>query len=234
MPGIPRIDKLRVIHLYEADFNNALRLLWARALVWNSTQQGTLNDAQSGSRPGHQCINVVISKEMKYLYARITHTSMARMDNDAKSCYDRIVISLANLISQKFRMPHNASKTLGETLRGMQFRLRTAIGESTNTYQHSDHSPVHGIGQGGAAGPAMWLHISSILMGCLCKHGHSMKMIDQTSKLLLQQWIEGILDDTSLFVNGNFQEQCISKILDLLQHDAQLWEQLLIASGGAL
>jgi hypothetical protein len=34
IPGSPRINKLRVIHIYEADYNLMLKIIWARRLVW--------------------------------------------------------------------------------------------------------------------------------------------------------------------------------------------------------
>jgi hypothetical protein len=37
-----------------------------------------------GSRPGCNSIDVVIQKEMTYLYATLTRTGLATMDNDAK------------------------------------------------------------------------------------------------------------------------------------------------------
>jgi hypothetical protein len=91
IPGCPRINKLRVIHLFEADYNLLLKIIWARRLVWNAHDAGKLNDGQAGSRPGRNAIDVVVQKEMKYLYSRLTRTGMATMDNDAKSCYDRII-----------------------------------------------------------------------------------------------------------------------------------------------
>jgi hypothetical protein len=33
IPGCPKINKLRVIHLYEADYNIILKIIWAQKLV---------------------------------------------------------------------------------------------------------------------------------------------------------------------------------------------------------
>jgi hypothetical protein len=85
-PGCPRINKLRVIHLYEADYNLFLKIIWARHLVWHAHDLNKLNAGQAGSRPGRNSINVVIQNEMKYLYATLTRTGLATMDNNAKSC----------------------------------------------------------------------------------------------------------------------------------------------------
>lgn len=234
IPGMPRIHKMRVIHLYEADYNLMLKILWARKLVWNTHNADKLNDGQAGSRPGRRSIDVVIQKEMKYMYARLTRTGLATMDNDAKSCYDRIICSLAMLVSSYFGMTDRSCQLQAKTLKRMQFRLRTALGESKRHYQHTDEKPVHGSGQGSCASPCLWLLISSILMDCLQELGTGMTMTNPTSAVLLKQWIDGFVDDTSLFANLPFAETDLKKLTDTLKMDTQIWDQLLSASGGKL
>ena len=51
IPGCSRVNKLRVIHLYEADYNIILKLIWARKLVWHAHDNEMLNMGQAGSRP---------------------------------------------------------------------------------------------------------------------------------------------------------------------------------------
>jgi hypothetical protein len=59
-PGCPRINKLRVIHLYKADYNLLLKIIWARRLLWHAHDMDRLNEGQAGSTPGRNSINVVI------------------------------------------------------------------------------------------------------------------------------------------------------------------------------
>jgi hypothetical protein len=233
-PGLPRINKLRVIHLYEADYNLILKLLWARKLVWNAHVADRLNDGQAGSRPGRRCIDVVIHKEMKYLYAHLTRTGMATMDNDAKSCYDRIICNLAMMVSKYFGMSARACSTHATTLKNMRFRLRTALGDSGRFYNHTEATPVHGSGQGSCASPCLWLLISSILMDCLAELGTGMTMADVTTLQTIQQWIEGFVDDTSLFANTIPFKDNLPDLKTNLAHDMQLWASLLEATGGKL
>jgi hypothetical protein len=82
-PGCPRINKLRVIHLYKVDYKLLPKIIWARRLVWHAHDLNKINEGQAGSRPGQNAIDVVIRKEMKYLYAMLTRTGLATMDNDA-------------------------------------------------------------------------------------------------------------------------------------------------------
>jgi hypothetical protein len=57
-----KINRLRVIHLYEADYNLILKIVWARNGIWNAHNKNALNDGQAGSRPGKRAIEVVIKK----------------------------------------------------------------------------------------------------------------------------------------------------------------------------
>jgi hypothetical protein len=85
VPGNPKINKLRVIHLYEADYNLLLKIIWARRLVWHANDKDRINEGQAGSRPDRNATDVAIQKEMKFFYSTITNTGLATMDNDAKA-----------------------------------------------------------------------------------------------------------------------------------------------------
>ena len=52
IPGQPRIKKLRIIMLYEADFNFVLKLIWGNRLVQNAEYHKALGNSNHGSRPG--------------------------------------------------------------------------------------------------------------------------------------------------------------------------------------
>ena len=234
-PGNPLVHRLRVIHIYEADYNLLLKLLWARKLTWNAHLNGTLHEAQAGSRPGKRAIDLVVYKEQKYLYSRLTRTPLLTMDNDAKACYDRIVCNLAMLISQYFGMPQNACSMQAKTLENMEFHLKTALGLSENYYKHTSTTPVHGSGQGSCASPTLWLLISTILMRCLDQGnpGMAMVQINKTEKILRSS-IDGFVDDTSSFTNIPFQYSNMNEAVRNLQVATQTWSKLLEASGGKL
>lgn len=48
VPGNPKINELRVIHLYEADYNLLLKIIWARRLIRHAHDEDRLNNGQSG------------------------------------------------------------------------------------------------------------------------------------------------------------------------------------------
>jgi hypothetical protein len=49
--GKPYLTRLRVIHLFNADYNLFLETLYGKRLVRNGEKYDALNDQQHGSRP---------------------------------------------------------------------------------------------------------------------------------------------------------------------------------------
>jgi hypothetical protein len=98
--GSTKVDKLRVIHLYEADYNIIQKNIWARKTIWKAHNSDRLHEGRAGSRPNQRAIDVVIKKEMKYEHTKLTRTNMGSIGNDAKSCFDRILCNLAMLVSR--------------------------------------------------------------------------------------------------------------------------------------
>jgi hypothetical protein len=50
-PGNPRIERLRVIHLFEADYNLSLKMLWGKRLVYQGEDNNCFGKQKHGSRP---------------------------------------------------------------------------------------------------------------------------------------------------------------------------------------
>jgi hypothetical protein len=48
-PGSPQIEHLRVIHLYEADYNLCLKLLWGKQMVYQGEDNNCFGEQQHGS-----------------------------------------------------------------------------------------------------------------------------------------------------------------------------------------
>jgi hypothetical protein len=50
-PGNPKIERLRVIHLFEVDYNLSLKMLWGKRLVYQGEDNNCFGKQQHGSRP---------------------------------------------------------------------------------------------------------------------------------------------------------------------------------------
>ena len=171
---------------------------------------------------------------MKYQYARLRKTNFATMDNDAKACYDRIIMLLATIASGHFGIPKAARDLQARTIRKMQFHIKTALGISKDCYTHSEETPLHGSGQGSGSSAPIWLFISSIIMDCFedIASGMTMANMDGTEKIT--QWIDGFVDDTSIFTNQDSTNDDPTTTATTLQQDAVEWNALLAATGGKL
>jgi hypothetical protein len=233
-PGVSRIDKLRVIHLFEADYNLILKIMWSRRAIWKINNKNLLNDGQSGSKPGSRAIDVAVHKELRYNYSKLTRTPLITIDNDAKSCFDRIMCNVAMLISKYYGIADNYCRLQSNKLKGSIFRLRTGIGDSKTTYTNTDEEPIYGTGQGSCASPAIWLLISSFIMDLLQENANGMTMCDILKHKITKKWIEGFVDDNSNFTNNNYYDENLINLLKKAQHDGQTWEGFLSTTGGEL
>jgi hypothetical protein len=88
-PGSPRIKHLRVIHLFEADYNLSLKMLWGKQLVYQGEDNNCFGkQKQHGSWPQHQAINAVHMKTLTYDLTRILCLKLIMFNNDATGCFD--------------------------------------------------------------------------------------------------------------------------------------------------
>ena len=69
-------------------------------------------------------------------------------------------------------------------------------------------------------------------MDCLSELAGGMTMKDVIANQSLTEWINGFVDDTSLFCN--IDDNNIDELRQQLHHDMLIWQELLEASGGKL
>ena len=240
IPGTPRIDKLRVIHLFEADLNLVFGILFNRRMLRQCEKQKLLSPEQWGARSGKCANDPLLIKRLTYETINLTCTDAATFDNDAKSCYDRIVINIAMLICRQCGMNAESTSFLAKFLSDAEYRLKTKLGVSDKGYKNSKECPLFGPGQGNRASPPIWCVISDFIMQLMRKKTNGIDFTDPQVKLQVQRIMDGFVDDTTIWIN-RFEAQMkneggvpITEITELLQNAAQWWERLLFATGGKL
>ena len=92
------------------------------------------HEAQYGSRPNKSTTDVILFKHLTYGIWRLTKTDAASFDNDAKACYDRIVMLFGSLCSRRMGMPKQACKLLTKTLQAAHYHVMTPQGLSDSSY----------------------------------------------------------------------------------------------------
>ena len=234
-PGEPKIHRLCVIHLYEADYNLILGNKW-RELCQQATKQRTINPHAYGSSPGHTAQEPVFMEEMKHEICRMSLKPLVQNDNDASSCYDRIIMNAAGICSRQHGMHRNICIVNGRTLKEAKYHLKTQLGVSEEFYQHCEFYPIYGSGQGSGNSPVIWLVISSVLYDCYEEraHGALFETVDRTVSIRL--YMVGFVDDANGQTNdfANPIQPSPEKLNEMSRHDVQLWNDLLWRMGGLL
>jgi hypothetical protein len=120
-PGNPWIECSWVIHLFEADYNLCLKLIWGSQMVHQGEDNDCFGKQQHGSWPQHQAINAVHMNTLMYNLTRILLLSLVMIDNDATGCFDWIIILLAMIATFQLGMPRLVARMHSSALLLMKY-----------------------------------------------------------------------------------------------------------------
>eukprot|EP00957_Ditylum_brightwellii_P124685 9503769-Ditylum_brightwellii.AAC.1 len=96
-------------------------------------------------------------EELKNDISWCSRKALINFDNKAASCYDRIILNLANLIGQKKGLHCSITFVHVTTLADAKFKLKTALGVIDDFYQNYQAFPIYDTGQSSAKSPIIWL-----------------------------------------------------------------------------
>ena len=233
--GNCRIDKLRKILLYEADFNMNNKYL-GRDMMKCAEKGKMLAKEQYGSRKRKTAILHALNKRLTFDILRQQKKGAGICSCDLKSCYDRIVHSFATLAMRRAGAAESSTSSMFKTIQRLQHRVRTAFGDSAATFggdEWSDLEALMGVGQGNGAGPAIWAVISTVFFDVLRKHGYGALLQAPFSRRKLDIAGFGFVDDTDLVQTGLSTDDYWD-IATKLQSAVELWEKCTEMSGGCL
>ena len=138
----------------------------------------------------------------------MTKTDITTFDNDAKSCYDQIVMSYAMLRSQQLGMPQSACKCLGNFLDNTNYYLKSQMGISEESWTSTTKLPTHGPGQGNRGAPALWTFVSTAAMDILASLHQGATFTDPEEDYTTNRVMDGFVDNTTAWAN-NFTRQLL-------------------------
>jgi len=174
--GNLNVEKLQIILLFEGDFNNNNKWL-GRAVMFNAKAHNQMAPEQYGSCKEKSAAIQCLNKCLLYNYVCYTHTPLAVCSNDAKSCYDRIVLIIAALSLCQLGVDKAAVQSMISTLHGMQHHVWSTFGDSkTSQGRKVWGAPIAGIGQGNGA-PQIWAAVSTPFFQILAEVGFLALMI---------------------------------------------------------
>jgi hypothetical protein len=237
--GKPFLTRLRVIHLFEADYNLFLKILFGKRLVRNGEKSNTLNDQQHGSRPRRMTTDALFLSRLEKDLIRQTKANSAHMDNDATGCYDRIITSLGMIACRRLGMPIHAIRCQAATLFNMKYAIKHVYGVTTQQYTSSTTEPLFGTGQGSGASPAIWLSLVVILLNSLDRMSRednipALTFSDPWQDIFAEWRVGAFVDDTNQGVVDSTGDLSLEELVETLRQAGQMWERLLHISGGSL
>ena len=211
-------------------------------LKWRvATQQAedlrTLKEGQYGSRVGRSAIEPVYIEELQYEISRATRKPLLLTNYDASSCYDWIIPNLGMIASQKYGVPAPITKATAETLRLATYKVRTELGIAEHGYQHSTDCLVYGTGQGSTFSGQTWNFVSSTAFDCYDEKATPATYSNPSGTVNVTIGIAGFVDDCNGQTNkfeADGTTDTANMILTQAQENAQIWTELLSATGGAL
>jgi hypothetical protein len=167
IPGVPRINKLRIIQLLEADLNQVLRSVFARNISKLAQETpGIISEHQYG-RSHQMCLTPVLNKLLTVQLLIQKKTNRIVLDNDAKGCYDRIVSGIALAALRRIGYSKNSVRMLGLLWAQLEHHVATGFGVSAASYKITMDKLLYGIGQGICSSPIVWALLNQLLLTAL-------------------------------------------------------------------
>ena len=230
---LPLYWRLRIIQLFEGDFNAALNLLFGRRQMWYRDQKGLNSEATFGGRKGKGCHQALTRIQYTAEHSRIMRTPMALIDVDATGCFDRITGCLLSLINQSTGMTQEAAVCQAKTLHNMKHHVKTKMGVSKEYIERGPHLLLEGNGQGNSALVPGWHGHNELMHSVYQKLIRGCRIMNPQESIDFVQWLLSFVDDNKMLMSFE-QKQTHQEIMDLCSTSLQLWEKLLNITGGAL
>ena len=187
-------------------------------MMQHGEKHGYLAREQFGSRNAKSAIEHALNKRLTIDIARQTKIPAAYIANDAKSCYDRILLMVAYLTMRHMGIPENTAISSIETLVQMTRTIKTVYGESEGNYATnvSLDEILHGISQGNGYGPIIWAGISSPLLIILRQRKHGVHLFSPITNEEIKMAGYSFVDDTDQ-LELNSEETIWENVLDNAQ-----------------
>jgi len=230
--GVTDLSGLRTIVLFPVDCNYAFKHV-GRQMMKVAEKTLSLAPEQYGSRKQHRAIDLAVNKALTFDILRQLKRSGAICSNDAKSCYDLIGHTQAALSMQRVGVPKTIIDCLFTTLQDAIHQVRTGFGDSKRHYGGPVWLiPIHGIGQGNGAGPAIWAVVSTPLLNVLREKGFGCEIVCPLSSLFFKFVGYAFVDDTDMIQSKLVESP--EQVQAQLQEAIDTWEFSLKTTCGAL
>ena len=218
------------------DFNNTNKII-GRDIMKHAEDQKLIAPEQYGSRKMRSANTQALNKKLVFDCYRMEKLAGAIGSNDAKSCYDRIVHSVAMLSMRRMGYPVQPLISLFSTLQELRQHIRTSAGDSEDFFDgsHTD-IPMQGVGQGNGAGPAIWAVVSTPALKLLSIEDLGVLFTSAINKEEITLVGFAFVDDCDLATSSRGATDCTpeEEVTARMQKSFDTWIGGLNATGGAV
>ena len=182
----PLLKRKRTLGLLDSEFNHS-NSSFGRESMMAALHLKKLATEQF-CRPGRSAMDSSVMQRCTLDHFQYRRQCFALTSCDLANCYDRIVHTAAALALLRLGVSHTKICSMFHSIQKIIHRVRTAFGDSEQTYGGDDllaeECPPQGVLQGNAAGPTIWSIISSVIFDCLHARGHSIFFCSSISRQL--------------------------------------------------
>jgi hypothetical protein len=228
IPGIARTNKLRIIQLLEADLNQILRDAFARNIKkLAQNHEGVISEHQYG-RSYRTCISPILNKLITIQILIQKRKNGIIFDNDAKRCYDRIIISISLATVRRLGYSKKSVRMLGKIWEQLEHHISTGYGISENTYSGTTENLLYGIGQGSCSSPILWVLLNQLILTALGETFECITLVSVDKSNTSTRPGGSFIDDTTTGVTSDDtnREPVPIEETELTAYEEQLVEQM--------
>ena len=232
--GNPKINILRIIDKYKADYNLLLKICWPKIINNIAEKNNTLGKTQLGIRKRKSSTDAAMINESIIDTARIHQQTITIQQNDESARYYRIIADRASINSRREGTPKRVCKLRANTLHSANFHIQTSLSTFKESHSHKQY-PIHGSGQGNGSAINEFIFISVPIIKTIEETSPGLHSTNPNNKNKWETHMPVFVDGSRNFVttlqrrHSNSPELC-----KLLQHAAKSWEYLHSILGGKL
>lgn len=228
---LPYIHRLRIIQLFEADFNAALKIFYSKKMMPHGDKHNFSGEQAQGARKGCTIHDLISNLRYTAINSELARTPTTYCFNDQVGNFDHIRHNLNAVLQCRMGIPKQVTLTTAKTLSHMEHRVRTVHGDSKKCIHPSIE--IAGSGQGSGHGTAS-NHVQSVpMIKSLSRMTKRCSMTDPTGTRKNKQHVVGWIDDVTIKENYpphiTYQQMLSSITLTCL-----IWRRLIRLTGGDL
>jgi hypothetical protein len=144
--------------------------------------------------------------------------------NDAKGCYDLIIIGIYLACLKRIGYSKNSVRMLGLLWAQLEHHIATGYGVSDKTYLSALEKIVYGIGQGGCASPIVWALLNQLLLTALVEKFDCIRLVSIDGVDEHVRPGDSFVDDTTTGMTNDdtTMDPVPVELLDLTQSEEEL------------